>query len=101
MLSFGVTMYGFQVGNALDPVSTISAPSGGTITPLPGISAAASTNQDFYLVASGANGTTYDVLYILSATNATAGTISKYSLVSGSWSSNGTYTTTFGGFGLT
>lgn len=56
--------------------------------------------QDFYLISSGGNGSAFDVLYILQATSATAGTIYKYSLVSGSWTANGTYTTTFGGFGL-
>ena len=56
--------------------------------------------QDFYLVQSGDNGSTYDILYVLSATSNTAGTIAKYSLVGGSWTANGSYTTTFGGFGL-
>src|SRR5262249_58567397 len=41
-----------------------------------------------------------DVLYVLSATSNTAGTIAKYSLVGGTWTANSTYTTAFGGFGL-
>ncbi|MBU6303154.1 MAG: alkaline phosphatase D family protein, partial [Verrucomicrobia bacterium] len=36
----------------------------------------------------------------MDTTSATAGTILKYSLVSGSWTANGSYTTSFGGFGL-
>ena len=101
MKSFGGTVYVFQAGPTVEPVSTISAPSGGTVTPLPGISAASSTNQDFYMISSGGNGSAFDVLYILSASSATNGTISKYSLVSGSWTANGSYSTSFGGFGLT
>ena len=81
-------------------VSTVSAATGGTITGLPGLTNNANI-QDFYLIASGNNGATFDVLYTLSATGNTAGTIAKFSLVSGSWVANGTYTTTFGGFGLT
>ncbi len=81
-------------------VSTVSAPTGGAITGLPGLTNNASF-QDFYLVSSGTNGAAYDVLYILSATSATAGTIAKYSFVGGTWVANGTpYTTAFGGFGL-
>src|SRR5205085_10668231 len=60
MKSFGGTVYVFQAGASLQPVSTVSAPSGGTITPLPGIAAASSTNQDFYLISSGSNGNTFD-----------------------------------------
>ena len=52
------------------------------------------------MIQSGSNGSTFDVLYVLSASSATAGTIAKYSLVSGSWTANGSYTTSFGGFGL-
>ncbi len=81
-------------------VSTVSAPSGGTITGLPGLPAPTGAEQDFYLVSSGSNGSTLDVLYVLSATSSTAGTIAKYSLVSGTWTANGSYTTAFGGFGL-
>ncbi|MGC4104084.1 T9SS type A sorting domain-containing protein [Ferruginibacter sp.] len=80
-------------------VSTISAATGGTVTGLPGLANNANL-QDFYLVSSGSNGNTFDVLYVLSATSNTAGTINKYSLVAGSWVANGSYTTAFGGFGL-
>jgi hypothetical protein len=99
--SFGGTVYVLQQSATATNivVSTVSAPSGGTITGLPGL-ANNSTAQDFYLISSGSNGSAFDVLYVLSASSATAGTISKFSLVSGSWTANGTYTTTFGGFGL-
>ncbi len=99
--SFGGTVYGLQASSTATviAVSTISATSGGTVTGLPGLTNL-SACQDFQLISSGDNGTTYDILYILSATSNTAGTINKYSLVSGNWTANGSYTTTFGGFGL-
>ncbi len=97
--AFGGVVYVGQQSSSAPQVSTVSAPSMGTITGLPGISNSTSF-QDFYLIQSGANGSTYDVLYITSATSATAGVISKFSLVSGTWTANGTYSTSFGGFGL-
>ncbi|MCX6318331.1 MAG: choice-of-anchor I family protein [Bacteroidetes bacterium] len=98
---FGGTMYLGQASGTVTTiqVSTISATSGGTLTGLPGLTNNAAL-QDFYLISSGTNGTAFDILYVLSATSNTAGTIAKYSLVSGTWTANGTYTTTFGGFGL-
>ena len=56
--------------------------------------------QDFYFISSGSNGSINDELYLLAASSTTAGTIYKYSLVSGSWTANGSYATSFGGFGL-
>jgi hypothetical protein len=100
MKSFGGTVYVFQADPVFQPVLTISAPTGGTLTPLPGISAASVDNQDFYLISSGNNGSLYDILYILTTSADTSGVISKYSLVGGFWTANGTYSTTFGGFGL-
>jgi DNA/RNA endonuclease G (NUC1) len=99
--SFGGVVYIGQQSSSTGSiqVSAISAASGGTLTGLPGLTNNASF-QDFYLAQSGANGATYDLLYVVSDTSATAGTIAKYSLVSGSWTANGSYTTTFGGFGL-
>jgi hypothetical protein len=97
--SFGGVVYIGQTSSSNIQVATISAASGGTATPLPGLGSNSSFS-DFYLVQSGSNGTTYDVLYVLSSTSNTAGTIAKYSLVSGTWATNGSYTTTFGGFGL-
>jgi hypothetical protein len=99
--AFGGTVYvGLQSSTAgIIEVSTTSAITGGTITGLPGLSNN-STFQDFFLISSGDNGSTFDVLYITRNTSATAGTVAKFSLVSGTWTANGTYTTTFGGFGI-
>ena len=109
--SFGGVVYGFVASASAAPVGVISAATGGTYTALPGLANGATSNQDFYLVQSGDHGSTYDILYVLSASSATAGTIAKFSLVdtnsSGTlgdsgdqWSANGSYTTNFGGFGL-
>ena len=98
--AFGGSVYYFTASATLPPVGTISAATGGTATALPGLPIGATTRQDFYLISSGANGTSFDVLYVLDATSATVGTIFKYSLVAGSWTANGSYATTFGGFGM-
>jgi hypothetical protein len=96
---FGGIVYTSSASATVIQVNTVSAITGGTLTGLPGLTNNASL-QDFYLVSSGANGNSFDVLYVLSATSNTVGSISKYSLVSGTWTANGTYTTAFGGFGL-
>jgi hypothetical protein len=93
--SFGGQVYGFSATAPGVTAITLSGSGIGTLSSLPGLSIAAGT--DFYLISSGVNGATFDVCYVCSETSATAGTISKYSLVSGSWVSNGSYTTTFGG----
>jgi hypothetical protein len=80
-------------------VSTVSAPSGGTITGLPGLTNS-NTAQDFYMISSGDNGPAFDVLYITTNTSATVGAILKFSLVGGTWVANGSYATTFGGFAI-
>lgn len=98
--SFGGTTYIFSASTTLSPVSTVTALSGGTLVGLPGLGLSVATRTDFYMVSSGANGSTFDVLYILDAVNATTGTILKYSLVAGNWVANGSYATSFGGFGL-
>jgi hypothetical protein len=99
--AFGNTIYVGQNSSTSTniEVSTLSAITGGTISGLTGLTNNSSF-QDFYLISSGSSGSTYDVLYILRSTSATAGTIAKYSLVSGTWTANGSYTTNFGGFGL-
>ena len=99
--SFGNTVYLGQASSTATAtqIGTISATSGGTFAGLTGLTNNAN-HQDFYFIQSGSNGSTYDVLYVVSATSNTAGSIAKFSLVSGSWTANGTYTTTFGGFGL-
>ena len=99
--AFGGTVYIGQASNTVTTleVAAASAPSGGTVTGLTGLPNS-NNFQDFYLVQSGANDSAYDELYTVLATSDTAGTIQKFSLVSGSWTANGTYTTAFGGFGL-
>ena len=99
--SFGGIVYVGQQSSTTSnvQVSTISAVTGGSVTGLTGLTNNNSF-QDFYLISSGSNGNAYDELYIISNTGSTAGTITKYSLVSGSWVANGSYTTTFGGFGI-
>lgn len=97
--AFGDTVYlGFN-STSTPQVATLSAITGGTVNGLPGL-INNNTFQDFYMISSGVNGTAFDILYITSNTSATAGSISKFSLVSGSWVANGSYTTTFGGFGI-
>ena len=93
--SFGGTVY---VGSAklAGVVSTVSAATGGTITALPGLTATQGTFTDFYLISSGSNGTSFDILYTIGSD----GTLSKYSLVSGTWTANGTYATGTGGYGM-
>ncbi|OQP55836.1 hypothetical protein A4H97_19755 [Niastella yeongjuensis] len=98
--AFGGTVYIFQSSTAVPVVGTLSAASGGTVTALPGLANGPDKSVDFYMVSSGSNGSAFDVLYILQGNSATLGAISKYSLVTGSWVSNGTYTTSFGGLGL-
>lgn len=95
--SFGGTMYSFTASASAVPVATFN---GSSVAALPGLANGTTAAQDFYLVRSGSSGSAYDLLYVLSATSATAGTLDKYSLVAGSWAANGSYTTAFGGFGL-
>lgn len=107
--SFGGTVYvGTQSTIATNiQVSTVSAATGGTITGLPGLTNNANL-QDFYLIRSGDHGGTFDVLYVVTNANSTtSGTITKYSLtdtdsdsVLDTWTANGSYSTSFGGFGL-
>ena len=97
--SFGGALYVCVASSSYPPVLALATAPVGT-NGLPGLPVGSSAVQDFYLIASGSNGANYDVLYVLAASSATAGTIYKYSLVSGSWTANGTYATAFGGFGL-
>ncbi len=96
--SFGGVVY-VGSANLASAVSTIAAPSGSSFVGLPGIGAM-SDFRDFYMVSSGQNGPAFDVLYIIRMTNATVGEIDKFSLVAGTWTANGTYSTGFGGGGL-
>ncbi len=91
--SFGGTVY---IGSAKSPavaVSTVSSPTATSLTPLPGMPVDANIN-DFYLVSSGQNGSTYDVLYTIDAAS-----INKYALVNGTWTSKGSYTSSDGATG--
>jgi len=97
--SFGSIIYSLRASPSKVPVSMVSA-DGTTLTDLPGLPAGDNAAVDFYMLASGNNGTTYDILYILDETTATAGVVNKYSLVNGTWTLNGTYDTSFGGVGL-
>jgi len=90
--SFGGTVYVLQQSASAIVVSTLSA-DGTTLTALPGLAADNKAN-DFYLISSGSNGSTFDVLYTVGSD-----AIKKYSLFSGSWTANGSYTAT-NGFGL-
>jgi Lamin Tail Domain/Secretion system C-terminal sorting domain len=111
--AFGGVVYAAQADKVLAAVSTVAAPpSGSTVTALPGIGAN-NNLVDFYLISSGMNGNTFDVLYTLSndgSKKGGVGTINKFSLISGAWvASTVTYTlpstigstsNTNGGFGL-
>ena len=98
--SFGGTVY-VSSTKATSAVSILSSPTASSLTPLPGQATGGvlpgdSAIQDFYLIQSGSNGSTYDVLYTLDQNSSASGsaTINKFSLVSGSWVSNGSYTLT-------
>ena len=91
--AFGASVYVLQATAGTTVVSTVSAITGGSIVGLPGL-ATDTTAVDFYMVSSGANASAFDVLYVLTSTG-----IKKYSLVTGTWTANGTYATVTG-FGL-
>ena len=68
-------------------LSTLSADAT-ALTPFPGLEGTFDANAvDFYMIASGVNGRTNDIAYVNDGT-----TVSKYSYVSGSWTSNGNAT---------
>jgi uncharacterized repeat protein (TIGR01451 family) len=94
--SFGDQVYGFS---ATAPGVTLITSTGsqiGTLNTLPG-SLSVSSYADFYMISSGVNGAAFDVCYACEETATNVGAIAKFSLVNGSWVSNGTYTTNFGG----
>jgi hypothetical protein len=97
--SFGGTVYALTATATALAVGTISSATGGTYTSLSSTLHSTSKSNDFYMLSSGSNGSTYDILYIID--NSTTGLISKYSLVSGVWVANGTYTTTINGWAIT
>ena len=97
--SFGGNLYVFVASAFYPPVLALGTSPVAT-NGLPGLPVGDSNMQDFYLISSGNNGSSFDVLYILNASSFSAGTICKYSLVNGSWAANGSQGTLFGGFGL-
>src|SRR6202012_1292739 len=64
--SFGGTVYVSTASSSTAPiqVNTLSAPTGGSIPGLPGITNNSSL-QDFYLISSGSNSGSFDILYVL------------------------------------
>jgi hypothetical protein len=96
--SFGGQVYGFSATAPGVTSVVMTGTTTGSLTPLPGLSVTGAT--DFYLTSSGVNGAAFDVCYITTGTSITAGTIQKFSLVTGTWTSSGTYTTNFGGRSL-
>src|SRR6202453_1680594 len=93
--SFGGQVYGFSATAPGVTGVTLSGTGIGQLNTLTGLSVASYT--DFYLISSGVNGSAYDVCYVALGTSTSAGTINKYSLVSGTWVSSGSYNTNFGG----
>ncbi len=87
--SFGGFVYisSTATGAGTAAVYTAASPTATSLVPLLGLPAD-SKIQDFYLIQSGHDGSTYDVLYTLDQNSSNA-TINKFSLVNGSWVSNG------------
>jgi len=82
--SFGGQVYALS-DNTTQLLSTVSA-DGTTLTGLNGLPADAAA-VDFYMISSGNNGAAFDILYVLDGA-----TVTKYSLVSGNWTVNGSAT---------
>ena len=95
--AFGGNIYSMS---ATIPKSVVSYISGGSVIPLVGLPTDGNA-MDFYMISSGANGTNYDVLYVL---DASANTITKYlntdGTFPGNWSSAGAIVNTDGADGL-
>jgi hypothetical protein len=96
---FGGVLYASQASATNIMVSSLNGPIPSALTPLPGLPAF-SAMCDFYLISSGQNGASFDILYATVSSSASVGNIYKYSLVNGTWVTNGSYPTTFGGFGI-
>jgi uncharacterized repeat protein (TIGR01451 family) len=94
--SFGGQVYAFSAAAPGVTLVTATGAQIGTLNALPG-SLTVASYTDFYLISSGVNGAAFDICYACEGTSNTAGTITKFSLVNGSWVSNGSYTTNFGG----
>ena len=88
---FGGTVYAMS-SSTTTTLAIFATPTANAFT---SIMSASTAPLDFYLISSGSNGITYDVLYFITGTN-----ILKYSLVSGVWTANGSFTLLGGGFGI-
>ncbi|HZZ29640.1 MAG TPA: PEP-CTERM sorting domain-containing protein [Pirellulales bacterium] len=95
--AFGGTVYALQQSATAAVIASVSATSGGTLTAVSGLPAN-NNATDFYMLSSANNGT-YDELYVASGTGNGTG-ISKFSLVSGTWTANGTAAVTGGVYGI-
>jgi hypothetical protein len=83
--SFGGNVYVCSAKTSPNsPVELVPSPTATAYTSLSGVEAD-SNAVDFYMISSGNNGTAYDILYVLSSGSG----LVKYSLVDGSWVSNG------------
>jgi len=83
--SFSGQVYALSASSPALVVSTVSA-DGTTLTGLNGLPADANA-VDFHMISSGINGAAYDILYVLDGA-----TVTKYSLVGGTWTANGSAT---------
>jgi hypothetical protein len=77
--SFGGTVYALQQASSSVINTPISIVQGATLYPLDGFAQDAAV-LDFYMLQSGANGSTYDTVYYIDGTNTTSGAIYKYYL---------------------
>jgi hypothetical protein len=82
--SFGGQVYVCSAKTSNSAVFLVPSTTATSFTALPGVAADSSTS-DFYMISSGSNGTAYDILYVLSNSSG----LTKYSLVGGTWVSNG------------
>jgi hypothetical protein len=90
---FGGQVYVLSAKTTNSSMFTIPSLTASSFNTLPGNVAADVDASDFYLISSGNNGTAYDILYVLSGAPSSAGNgLTKYSLVNGTWVSNGTDT---------
>ncbi len=97
--SFGGVAYVMNAQGLSTVISTLPADES-ALNPLPGFpSTGGGSAADFYLIASGNNGTTYDVLYRVDSSSS-SGIIYKYSLVAGTWIANSSYTASSGAYSI-
>ena len=94
--SFGGTVYALTQNSSSPPVLVSVSASGTTETNVPGLPADNSATE-FYMLSSGVNGSTFDILYVLDGAS-----VSKYSYIAstGSWTSNGSATLGITGDGM-